>query len=275
MINIITRASRKEPFLRCLKSITDQTYRNFHHIITYETNEMKDWLLGVVDTSYTTLVRVPKKEKLKWDENTPLTISYNYNCLTDNRANPDYEFLDYRVEHPDIHHTYKDINVDIPEEKRVEGMYNFTFREYQIHFPFNYYLKIAEGFTKEGWVMYLDDDDIFIDDKVLEKTSSVIKNEDVLHIFPFKFNNPPHYDEMPNEHHRNLYRQGKPFIMHQISSVNLCFHTKYLEYTQWDEWARGDYRTAKSLEEIIPNVEIHDRCNVFLLDGTNGGENIK
>ena len=33
----------------------------------------------------------------------------------------------------------------------------------------------------------------------------------------------------------------------QVSGVNICFPTKYSNYTYWDEWSGADYRTARSL----------------------------
>ena len=278
MINIITRASRKKPFLRCLKSITDQTYRDFHHIVTYETDEMKSWLLSVVDTSYTTLVRVPHKRQLKhYDSGEHLVVSYNYNCLTDDFVNPNHDFLDFRIE-PDVKGyqggQWPKINLPIPEDKKREGTLSVTYREFLRHFPWNLYLKIAEKEFKEGWVVYLDDDDVYSENTALEKVVNEINKfgEDTLHIFPFVY---PNGDELPNTHHRNIYRLNHPFIRHQISGAHLCFHTKYAEYTQWDEWGAADYRTAKALEKVIPNKNITDFIWVKLTMGTYGGENIK
>ena len=143
----------------------------------------------------------------------------------------------------------------MPAEKQHSGNLNFTYREFFRHFPYNLYLKIAEKELREGWVFYLDDDDVFMSDDTLKDMVGEINkfNSDTLHIFPWVY---PSKEEMPRKDYREKYRLGHPFTRHQIGGTNLCFHTKYAEYTQWDEWGSSDYRTAKALEKVIPNKNI-------------------
>ena len=51
----------------------------------------------------------------------------------------------------------------------------------------------------------------------------------------------------------------------------MCFHSKYADYTYWDEWSSADYRTATSLREAIPDLNVSDLIAVKLTRGTNGG----
>jgi len=64
LINIITRASRKESILTSINSVKSQTYKNVHYIITYETEEMRKYLIDVVDKEKTTLVKVPNSKQI-------------------------------------------------------------------------------------------------------------------------------------------------------------------------------------------------------------------
>ena len=65
MINIITRFSRRDIFLsNCLRSIQSQTYQNYHHIITFEKEEDREFLLNCTDPNKTTLCKVFPEKKL-------------------------------------------------------------------------------------------------------------------------------------------------------------------------------------------------------------------
>ena len=63
VINIVTRFSRIESIERCLNTLYKQTYDNIHHIITYETDELKEYLDTKVNHNITTMVRVPNLER--------------------------------------------------------------------------------------------------------------------------------------------------------------------------------------------------------------------
>jgi len=272
-INIITRASRINFFKLNYESIHSQTYTNVNHIVTYETPEMYDKLRHYKDI---TLVKVPHKAKIKG-----LVVSWNHNIKTDNYLNPDHEFLDYQVlDHYNDHSN----NRFVDEHKPVEESFykcevgnvdthstgNQTWREYGTHAPYNWYLKIAEKALLPGWVMYVDDDDQLNGSDTLSNVVDEIMNydEDTLHIFRFTY---PDGSLIPDDLRVKMYRVGYPFVHKQVSGVCLCFPTKYSDYTYWDEWSSADYRTAKALREIIPNLNISDLVAVKLTNGTNGG----
>ena len=273
LINIITRASRINFFKLCYESIHNQNYSNINHIVTYETPEMYDKLKHYKDI---TLVKVPHKAKIKG-----LVVSWNHNIKTDNYLNPDHEFLDYQVlDHYNDHSN----NRFVDEHKSVEPSFykyqvgevdthstgDVTWREYGTHAPYNWYLKIAEKALLPGWVMYVDDDDQLFDNDTLKNVANTINenDEDTLHVFRFMY---PNGDLIPDDFRLGMYRIDYPFVHKQVSGVNICFPTKYSDYTYWDEWSSADYRTAKSLREIIPNLNISDLVSVKLTNGTNGG----
>jgi len=53
-------------------------------------------------------------------------------------------------------------------------------------------------------------------------------------------------------------KAGHPFVLHEIGGSNYVFHSKYLDYTVWDEWSGADYRTAKNLEKVTMNKNFVD-----------------
>jgi len=273
VINIITRASRINFFKLCYESIHNQTYGNVNHIVTYETPAMYDKLKHYKDI---TLVKVPHKAKIKG-----LVVSWNHNIKTDNYLNPDHEFLDYQVlDHGKDHSNnrfideHKDVQPSHYEHQMNDVQWHSTgdktWREYGTHAPYNWYLKIAEKALIPGWVMYVDDDDQLNSRLTLESVVDEINSndEDTLHVFRFTY---PNGDLIPDDFRVQMYRKDYPFVHKQVSGVNICFPTKYSDYTYWDEWSSADYRTARSLREIIPNLNISDLVTVKLTNGTNGG----
>jgi len=92
LINVITRASRKESILASINSVKSQTYENVHHIITYETKEMGEYLTSIVDKEKTTLVKVPKYKHIP-----ELSYSYNHHDAYTKFLEPNWEFWDRKV----------------------------------------------------------------------------------------------------------------------------------------------------------------------------------
>ncbi len=264
LINIITRVSRKNYFKRCYDSIRNQTYKNINHICTYQNDDLKKFLQ---DFSNIELVRVPDTKRIP-----NLFYSYNHHPVIDNFIEPDYDFMNIKG------HTgedeYENTSIRVVEQKfesgpfycfSVPGTSRVTFK----HSPYNSYLKIAEKSVKYGWIFYLDDDDFFIDNCFLEKIVEQINkfDEDTLHIFKIELES----GISPDEKFWLHMKWGHPFIIHAIGGSNFIFHSKYLEYTAWDEWSGGDYRTAKNLERVVKNKNFIDEVSIY---AANNGGNI-
>ena len=273
VINIITRASRPNFFKLNYDSIHNQTYKNINHIVTYETPEMYEELQQYDNL---TLVKVPHKARIPG-----LKVCWNHNVKTEGYLTPNHEFLDYRALNHDEDHNNnryvterKEVEPDKYEWQEGNIRYHFTgthtWREYAIHAPYNWYMKIAERAIQPGWVMYVDDDDQLNGNHVLDQVVSEINeyDEDTFHIFRFTY---PNGDLIPDDRRVKAYRHGFPFVHKQVSSVSMCFHSKYQDYTYWDEWSSADYRTAVSLREAIPELHISDIIAVKLTEGTHGG----
>lgn len=256
LINIITRVSRKNQFYRCYKSIHNQTYKNINHICTYQNDDMKEFLSHYDDI---TLQRVPDFKKIDG-----LKYSFNSNSVSDDFLNPDWEFLNKRA---NIDDNFLKDDTRFVEQKRFEKDFfwcvslEHTFRKSFNHFPYNIYLKIAEKKIKDGWVYYLDDDDSFNDKNVLKKIVSEIQkhDEDTIHIIRVKL---PNGKLSPSDKYWQYMKTGHPFVLNEIGGSNFIFHSKYVDYTAWDEWTGADYRTSKVLEKVIPKKNFIDITSV-------------
>ena len=92
LINVLTRASRKDSIQPSIESVASQTYENYHHIITYETKEMGEYLESIVNLEKTTLVKVPKYKHFP-----ELSFSYNHHNDYTKFLEPNWEFWERKV----------------------------------------------------------------------------------------------------------------------------------------------------------------------------------
>ena len=231
LINIITRFSRKDKFLEnCLPSIQAQTYKNYHHVITYETEDMKDFLLGHIDPSKTTLCKVFPMKKIKG-----LSKSFYYK---QHRLFDDVDKIDAKLW--------------TPEEEGVSSPNWKGGRTKFAHFPYNLYFIRAEKKIREGWVIYLDDDDQLYKDTALEELVNGITDEDTLYFFRVSKGDELLPYDYVLEHSAIPNGQQPPALGVGFGSSIITFHSKYLEYTAWDEWSGSDWKTIQSLWYSIP-----------------------
>jgi glycosyltransferase involved in cell wall biosynthesis len=114
--------------------------------------------------------------------------------------------------------------------------------EYGLKFPYNLYLNDLQNEVKDGYVIYLDDDDRLQDKHSLLKLTNVIKTDDDFVIWRVKF---------PNRLVPSDKNFGVPPVMKDISGIGFSFHIKNKEI--WEPYKRGDYRVAKKLYDKIPN----------------------
>lgn len=247
LINIITRCSRKDKFLNFhYPSIQNQTYRNFNHIITYENNDVKNFLLENTDPKITTLCKVFPTRKM---EGVYRSFYYSQHGPYD-----DMDYINYKL---------------WDESEEVTPYPNWEGGRFKLkHFPYNLYLIRAEKKVKEGWIIYLDDDDRLYDSYSLENLALKCKDEDTLYFFRNvasdknikewgKWGHDNSDDDLlPLEYALKHVIDGtSPAMGVGIGGSTQTFHSKYLEYTAWDEWGGGDWRTVQSLCYNIPKRE--------------------
>lgn len=114
--------------------------------------------------------------------------------------------------------------------------------EYGKFFIPNLYMNDLQEQVKDGYIMYIDDDDVFQDKDSLMTIVNNIKTPDDILFWKVKFI----HKVIPSD---NLF--GKPPALSQIDTVGFMFPNKYK--VQWEAFTNGDYRVAKKLYDVVPN----------------------
>jgi glycosyltransferase involved in cell wall biosynthesis len=112
--------------------------------------------------------------------------------------------------------------------------------------PHNLYFNEVHKYIKDGWVIYLDDDDRFVDSFSLENVVKLINNndEDTLIIWRMIYSNGSFLplDVSPS----------RPPRIGGIGGSCFTFHSKYINIATWDSWKCSDFRVIDRLYKQIP-----------------------
>ena len=132
-----------------------------------------------------------------------------------------------------------------------------------IHAPYNLYCNILLNEVEDGWIIFLDDDDNFLHNKVLQEIEAEIQkaNADTLFIWQMRY---PNGKVVPEKQ----FFKSKKLELGHIGSPCIAFHSKYKHQIKWDEWKCADYRFIKSLYEIIPHKKWIPK--IFIQINNNG-----
>ena len=264
IINIITRFSRGDEvgFGRTLASVREQS-GNFKWFISYETQKGYDYLNQQDLPKNTTLVKVPKYHAIP-----NLGITYEHHDVHTDYTNWDWgkwNVTPYKGEIPKTQ-TLKGEEVKYEKNGYWVKWFGNSIKKSAVHFPFNLYLKFLEAQVGKGWILYLDDGDIFETPNSLAKLQKEIEkhDEDTLHIF--KLINRGRQWTTPQPDFWKYYDLGLPLVHGECSASCFCFNVKWKGYTVWDEWRMADYRTVKSLETVIPKRNLFDLVIIWTPD---------
>lgn len=262
LINILTRCSRLSEvgFGRALASIKEQEGVNFNWFISYETQEAYEYLKKQDLPKNTTLVKVPKYNIIP-----NLRITYEHHDAHTDYTNWDWEkwqVTPYMGEIPET----KTIELSVVRYEKGRfwcSTFNNSIKQSASHFPYNLYLKILEAQVQEGWIIHLDDGDVFETNDSLKKLQEEIMkhDEDTFHIF--KLMNRGRRFTTPTHRYWEYYNAGHPSIHGECSGSCLCYHVKWKNYTAWDEWRFADYRTARVLETVIPKRNLFNEVIIY------------
>ncbi len=126
-----------------------------------------------------------------------------------------------------------------PSQKKPDG------DEYGIWFPFNSYFNELLPYANKGFVVYLDDDDCFVDEAALSKLAAAIENNKSDVVF-WRVRFPKRV--VPSD----LNWQKKVPVCRDMSTIGYC-HAASIK-PSWEPWKRGDYRVAKYIYEASKNV---------------------
>jgi hypothetical protein len=128
--------------------------------------------------------------------------------------------------------------------------------------PHNLYSNSLLEKVQEGWVMYLDDDDMLYDKTVVDKMVKNIIDEDTILIWKMRY---PDGRCLPDSH---SFKSEK-IRLGGIGSPCFLFHSKYKYESVWDAYKCGDYRFLEKLYKKIPNKKWINE--IFIQLNNNGG----
>lgn len=165
--------------------------------------------------------------------NSQIMVNINHIISVDNDETEEYvkKYTDnyIRVEH---------FNEYIP---KLDPIYNVRKPA-----PYNLYLNELKNKVKEGWIMFLDDDDVFLDKCALFRITNKIENEEQMLYWKVKFSN----DRIvPCE---KSFKLKKPLI-NDFSMIGFMHHSKYNKCATFDYFSAGDSFYVIKLQNIIPN----------------------
>lgn len=135
--------------------------------------------------------------------------------------------------HPDaIRLTPKSVTGEPPNPKCYPAPYNLHLNELATH-------------VKDGWVMYLDDDDMFTTRSAVKQIADHITHEDQLLLWRVNINERIVPDD---EHFGHI-------VDTHISGIGFMFHSRHLP-VDWGCWSHGDFRVISTLAERLETVWI-------------------
>ena len=112
--------------------------------------------------------------------------------------------------------------------------------------PHNLYCNELLDSVKDGWIMFLDDDDMLMNDTVIEEIVSNIVDEDTILIWQMRY---PTGNMLPDS---QSFR-NKQIRLGGIGSPCFLFHSKWKDMARWDGYKCGDFRFLKVIYDKIPN----------------------
>lgn len=127
----------------------------------------------------------------------------------------------------------------------------------------NLYLNNLNKQVKDGWIMYLDDDDEFKQQDALEIIANQITSEDDLVIW--------RVDHKVKIIPEDSY-WGKTPQYHHISMPGFMYHSKYKDQAIFDDLSWADYKVISDLYKIIPNKIWIDKVLTGVQQGRGRGK---
>lgn len=117
------------------------------------------------------------------------------------------------------------------------------------YFPFNYYLNSMLARVTEGWVMILDDDDMFTSARALKIITSRLREDSQVAFW--------RVDVCGNIIPTDKNWEKHP-VKRDMSMIGFMFHSKYIPLLHIAPWKQADWRLADTLYGLCEPVWINE-----------------
>jgi hypothetical protein len=136
----------------------------------------------------------------------------------------------------------------------------FNDQNYGVPFVYNLYLNELQKQVNDGFILYLDDDDVLSSPNSLLTMVNSINSEESFLIWRVQF---------PNRLVPSDVNFGKEPVVADIDTVGFLFHHKYKQ--TWEPYKRGDFRIAKKLYSTIRDKIYINKVLTKLQRNNDGG----
>lgn len=118
--------------------------------------------------------------------------------------------------------------------------------------PYNLYCNVGLDLVKDGWIIFLDDDNYLLNETSLEEITKQLNDEDCAYIWKIE------YDDLSTIPSEKSFIDKK-IILGDIDTQCITFHFKWAKYCKWDKYKCSDFRFIVCLTKHIPKGEFIDK----------------
>jgi hypothetical protein len=151
--------------------------------------------------------------------------------------------------------SYKNVNLIISSDTAFTGVYIIAegltptpvkqlFRTVEQTFPWNLYLNQLMEDVKDGWILFIDDDDMYAHRHSLKRIVANLPDENSMLVWQMRF---PDGRLVPDAEYIGLL----PFVRKQIAMPCFAFHSKWKNAVRFDGQRAGDFRVANQLQRFL------------------------
>jgi len=155
----------------------------------------------------------------------------------------DYRSKEYLDQYKDIDAVLvdRDYLINTQTNRRLENLMIFKWA------PHNLYNNIGLERLKEGFYMFLDDDDYLRNNFVIQQLVNELEDRDTLYVFQMDFNGVKvPSDDMIDRRKIELFNIGSPCYLIPV---------KYKDSAFWDAFKCADYRYVRDISNVIPKTK--------------------
>lgn len=110
-----------------------------------------------------------------------------------------------------------------------------------MHSPYNLYCNSLMDVVEDGWIMFLDDDDVLVDPSVIKGIMDGLTDENEVIVWRGQI----HDKVIPS------FSFGRGVSLGDIGSFCFMFHSKHKWAAKWDEVKESDFRVIFKLARLL------------------------